>query len=138
MTTWIILAIIGLLGELYIFFMQRSALEVCRAKDLPPDARFAMLPSYYRWGRVTSLMKWAAVVVLAIGGWWVPAGGVIVGGWVASAALPVPHGAFFTIFYRELDEPSNRAGPDVREAMRLALESVDREHGVTDRFRGSP
>lgn len=137
MNAWVVLGIIGLVGNLYFFFMQRSALEVCRAKDVPPDARFALLPGYYRWGRVPSLLMWAAVVVLAVRGGWISAGAIVVSGWIASSVLPVPHAAFFDIFYREIENPSNQVAPDVREAMRLALESVDREYGVTGRFRGS-
>lgn len=137
MNAWVVLGIIGLVGDLYFFFMQRSALEVCRTKDVPPDARFALLPHYYRWGRVPSLVMWTAAVVLAVSGAWISAGAIIVSDWIASAVLPVPHAAFFDIFYREIEKPSNQVAPDVREAMRLALESVDREYRVTGRFRGS-
>lgn len=137
MDAWVVIGIIGLVGDLYFFFMQRSALEVCRAQDVPSDARFALLPGYYRWGRVPSLIMWAAVVVLAIRGAWISACAIIVSDWIASAVLPVPHGAFFEIFYREIENPSNQWPPEIRKAMRLALESIDREYKVTGRFRGS-
>jgi len=62
---------------------------------------------------------------------------IIVSDWIASSVFPVPHVAFFEIFYREIENPSNQAPSEIRKAMHLALESIDREYRVTGRFRGS-
>jgi hypothetical protein len=136
-TIWLFLGVIGLLGELYFFLMQRSALEVCRALDLPPELRFAFLPGYYRAGRVPTLLKWVAVVILVIRGSFFLGAGIILAAWVLSLVLPVPHAAFFEIFYRELDDTTKNLPDESRHALRTALEAVDRKYGVTDRFRSS-
>ena len=80
-----------------------------------------------------SIGKWIGAGVIAFGGDWLVAGAIIVASWLLSSFLPVPHTAFFEIFYRELDEPTNQATDEIRELMREALESVDREFGVTER-----
>ena len=136
MSIWVILAIVATLGELYFFFMQRSALEVCRARDLPQGARFVILPSYYRaaWGFIIG--KWVALVALLINGQWWVAVLIFVASFIVSSAAPVPHAAFFEIFYRELDESTTAADDELRGLLRAALESVDREYRVTGRFTG--
>lgn len=133
MSGWLIVALFGVAGEQYFFFMQRSALEVCRARDLPANARFALLPDYYSWGRIPSIAKWIGAVGLAFSGSWGVAAIVLIGALLISSVFPVPHSAFFEVFYRELDDPSNDAPEEVRELMRSALKAVDREHGVTGR-----
>lgn len=133
MSIWLIIALLGVAGEQYFFFMQRSALELCRARNIPPEARFALLPGYYRGGRLPSIGKWIGAGVIGFGGDWPVAGAIIFVSFLLSTFLPVPHTAFFGIFYRELDEPTNQATEEIRQLMREALESVDREFGVTER-----
>jgi hypothetical protein len=135
MSIWAILAILATLGELYFFFMQRSALEVCRARDLPHSARFFIMPSYYRiaWGFIIG--KWVALVALLINGQWWVAVLIFVASYIVSSVAPVPHGAFFEIFYRELDENTTAAEDGLRALLRAALESVDRDYRVTRRFK---
>lgn len=134
MSIWVILAIVATLGELYFFFMQRSALEVCRVRDLPHGARFFLMPGYYRvaWGFI--IVKWVALIALLINGQWWMAILIFVVSFIVSSAAPVPHAAFFEIFYRELDEGTTAVDDELRGLLRAALESVDREYHVTRRF----
>lgn len=123
------------LGELYFFLLQRSALQVCRASDLPTRMRFQMVPGYYRAGWLFIIGKWSAAGVLVFQGHWLVALIGIFAFFAFSMLIPVPHSAFFEIFYRELEEEKKGLDPLNRLALKQALEAVDEKFKVTGRFR---
>ncbi|MCO4099163.1 MAG: hypothetical protein HEQ38_07110 [Gemmatimonas sp.] len=105
--------------ELYFFLMQRSALEICRASQLPDQARLMMLPSWYRLVWLPRILKWVAIaMVFARTGldWGIAA---LVLPFMLAAWFPVvPHRHFAPLFAKTLSEQSlNPDAAIVKEAL---------------------
>ena len=131
----IIIFVIAAFGELYFFLMQRSALQICRATGLPEQSRFLLLPPYYKASWLFIAAKWGAVIALVVQGHWLLALIFILASYLVGMVIPVPHQAFFEIFYRDLQEDRPHVPAEARAALNEAIESVDRKHQITDRFR---
>lgn len=106
--------------ELYFFLMQRSALELCRVNSLPDQARFAMLPPWYRLAWIPKIGKWTAIVlVFSRTGmdWGIAA---LLFPFMLSAWFPiVPHRHFAPVFTKHLAR--SNMSPDAataRDALR--------------------
>ncbi len=125
------------IGETYFFLLQRSALQVCRAGDLPTRMRFQMLPRYYRAGWLFIIAKWLAAGILVFQGHWLVALIGILVFFLFSMLIPVPHEAFFELFYRELEEKRKNVDPLNQMVLKRALEAVDEKFKITHRFHGT-
>jgi hypothetical protein len=90
------------LWEVYLFLMQRAALEVSRANSIDPKLGRQMLPLWYASVWPTKIARWTLLFLLwEKGGWmaWAAAWGVVA---VATTLLPVPYRHFFPLFHHKL------------------------------------
>jgi len=132
---WIVIGGFLELAELYFFLMQRSALEVVRASELPLDTRFALLPGTYKAASLFSYGKWVPLAMLVWHGSWGYALGLWLAGFILASAVPVPHRHFFPMFYSVLEGNAVAEEPDLQSALLAAVEGIDRRNEITERFR---
>lgn len=99
--------------ELYLFLMQRSALEIGRERGIDKRAARHMLPLWYASVWPAKLTKWVLLFLIYRTAGWQPA--LLLWGvpFVLSVVIPVPHGQFFPIFRRKLsgDMGTEHEGP---------------------------
>ena len=115
--------------ELYLFLMQRSALEVARESGIGQRASRYMLPLWYVSIWPVKGAKWVLLFLIFRAGGWQPALLVGVAPFILSVVAPVPHTRFLPIFRR-------RVSTDIRtsdgvEAARLMVALLKTDKGST-------
>ena len=124
------------INDHYCYLLQRTALMVCRHANSPEEARFSMLPDWYKTAGPTQLLKWVILVLLFIKVSWIAAllGGILPT--FVGPMLPIDHASNLPKFRRHLQGLLGAGDTAVAETLLAAIGEYEtemrrRSHGAT-------
>ena len=109
--------------ELYLFLVQRSALEIARTGSLDARTSRYMLPLWYALHWPIQIMKWLALFLILITAGWIPAMLCLAIPFLVSLVVPIPHRHFIPMFRHRLSRDLiTGENPEITTNLQMVLD----------------
>lgn len=126
--TLVVIFIVAFVLEFGAFGMQRATLLLSREASVSYEHTVALLPKWFPAVWLLRIVKWGALLYIAISwNWWI-ALGLLIANFVLSAVLPIPYSLYASTFRKRIIQ-IKRENTDAGEYLDQVLQS-SRLYGI--------